>query len=239
MAVMDPIQQETTGGHTGQEASASQQPSRQAEAKRLFLAFWPDEDLARRLTHIMGTVPPSPFRTAAVQERDFHVTLHFLGAVAGQSERALVASLARATGAWHSFDLESTTIALLPSAARPHSLILDMQGIPRSTALEVHRRCADLLSALSLPVESRPWRPHITLAKIRSDSGHPERRRESMAADSESGIARQGSSGSRPASAWPQVSKFRMHVHSLHLVESVLGRSGARYDILESFALRA
>ena len=99
-----------------------------------------------------------------------HVTLKFLGEVP-EDALAPVADAVRATAAAHA----AITLALaglggFPSLARPRVL---WAGIPTGVA-EVGRLAAALervLEPLGFPPENRPFRGHVTIARVRSPRG--------------------------------------------------------------------
>jgi RNA 2',3'-cyclic 3'-phosphodiesterase len=131
-------------------------------AERWFFAIWPDDAvraaLASRLPELLavGVRPTHP--------SDFHLTLAFLGPLApdvlGCAERA--ADRIRA----HGFDLELDRVGRF---ARARVLWCAPASTPEPLAVLV----SDLQAALHLRSRrrSRPYRPHITLARVRAAAG--------------------------------------------------------------------
>ena len=123
---------------------------------RLFLALWPDEGVRRQLsTHASQWTWPSacvPYAPA-----DWHVTLHFIGDVNSDRVADIAASIA------------------VP--VQPCELILDQPGLWRhglavlgasevpAALLTMHDQLGDTLRKLALPVDTRPYQPHVTLAR--------------------------------------------------------------------------
>lgn len=128
-----------------------------AGAQRLFTALWPDDAvrhaLAQSLAHWSW-----PVGVATVKPERLHATLHFLGNVPAERIPQLDQALARV--GFDPFSLEfgvpdlwAGGIAVLrPHAMPPHLLAL-------------HGRLGDAIEGLGLPVESRPYRSHVTLAR--------------------------------------------------------------------------
>jgi len=123
---------------------------------RLFLALWPD---ARTRAGIVASQeawswPPAAARVPA--ER-LHITLHFIGSVARERLPRLVSGLQR--------PFESFEFTLERAEVWPNSVaVLQPDRTPHEMS-DLHRRLGDALSELGLPVESRPFRPHVTLAR--------------------------------------------------------------------------
>jgi len=97
---------------------------------------------------------------------NLHVTLAFLGEIdAAQAElaadavRAVSAGTARWSVAWGK-------ASAFPSLARPRVLWLGLGD--ESATNELQARLGAELTRRNLPVEERPFRPHLTLARVRS-----------------------------------------------------------------------
>jgi RNA 2',3'-cyclic 3'-phosphodiesterase len=126
-------------------------------AERWFFAIWPDDAvraaLASRLPELLadGVRPTHP--------SDFHLTLAFLGPLApdvlGCAERA--ADRIRA----HGFDLELDRVGRF---ARARVLWCAPASTPEPLAVLVSDLQARL-STCGLAADTRPYRPHITLAR--------------------------------------------------------------------------
>jgi len=125
-------------------------------ARRLFLALWPDQAVRSRIAEHAsqwlwnaGCVRYAP--------QDWHLTLHFIGAVPAERVSAIAAAVA------------------LPCT--PFELVLDQPMIwPRGLAVlgattlpaplqVLHERLGEALRTLNLTVDARRYRPHLTLAR--------------------------------------------------------------------------
>lgn len=125
-------------------------------ALRLFIALWPGPAVRRALAACRDAQPwPPGARPTA--DGQLHLTLHFIGAVPADRVDEVAAALA----------LPSSAIELVLDRveAWPRGLVvLCPTAIP--PALErLHGDLAAALHRLALPVESRPLRPHVTLAR--------------------------------------------------------------------------
>lgn len=129
-------------------------------ALRLFLALWPDDDTrAALLARQQAQTWPAAARLT--QANDLHLTLHFLGPV----PQTLLSTLKQA----------------LPAPREPISLTLDRVAVwpngvavlqPHATPpalLTLHRQLGDTLRQLGLPLETRLYQPHVTLARRARD----------------------------------------------------------------------
>lgn len=125
----------------------------EGEALRLFFALWPD-DITREAiaAHRQSVGRPVP-------ARNWHVTLAFLGKVARERLEPL-------TGAAAELSAGRCTLTLdrLGHWRRVAVTWLGASGTPTALA-DLHGQLTARIAGLRLPVEERPFRPHLTLAR--------------------------------------------------------------------------
>ena len=127
-----------------------------AEILRLFIGLWPDAATRRALVAWQRRWV-WPAGAAPVPPERLHLTLHFLGQVAAARLPELAPML----------DLPFTPFELRLGHAElwPRGLaVLCPDQIPDGLA-QLHAELAAALRRLTLPVEARPFRPHVTLAR--------------------------------------------------------------------------
>jgi len=126
------------------------------QPSRLFLALWPDAAVRDSL-RAWRDAWTWPRGASPVQADKLHVTLHFLGDVAGEQIPELMAGFAvpfspfalrfEHGALWHK------GIAVLEPAATPNGL------------LALHAELSHALVGLGLQPEARAYRPHVTMAR--------------------------------------------------------------------------
>ena len=123
---------------------------------RLFLALWPDDAVRERLARAQAAWAWPP-RAARVPLERLHLTLHFLGEVDGRAAGRLAASLPRLSS--------PVALRLDRPVLWPQGIaVLEPSSVPDALA-SLHAELAARLRVLALPVEARPYRPHVTLAR--------------------------------------------------------------------------
>jgi RNA 2',3'-cyclic 3'-phosphodiesterase len=123
---------------------------------RLFLALWPDSPTRAAISGWQQAWNWPPAAAPVVAER-LHLTLHFIGNVAREQLPRVAAGL--------KVDFDPFDFSLDSAEVWPNSVaVLQPQRTPHAMR-ELHRRLAHALQELQLPVESRPFRPHVTLAR--------------------------------------------------------------------------
>jgi 2'-5' RNA ligase len=125
---------------------------------RLFVAIdLPDEakDLLDALCH---GVPGARW----VRDRQFHLTLRFLGAVEGPAERAVAEALRSVR--CEPFPLRLQDVGHFPPRGNPRVL---WAGVERSAGLvELHRQVEKYVRRAGLGPEERKFSAHVTLARL-------------------------------------------------------------------------
>lgn len=144
-----------------------------------------------------------------------HLTLKFLGDTEEGLVPEIVAAIREATAGVHPFELRIRGTGAFPSLGRMNVIWVGAEGA------EALARIADALEAslesLGFPRERRPWKAHVTLARVK---GHRDLDRVRRILEAQ----RDASFGSIP-------------VDAVHLKKSVLKPDGAEYTTLERVPL--
>ena len=125
------------------------------DSARLFLALWPGRVLRDRLADwSRGCSWPPEARP--VPPAQWHLTLHFLGALPRTRLPALLEAL-------HVPFVPFTLMLGRPTLWRGGTAVLEVDPVARLLAL--HAALGRALQAEGLRVEVRPYHPHLTLAR--------------------------------------------------------------------------
>jgi 2'-5' RNA ligase len=180
--------------------SGSTSPRAESPTARLFVALWLDAGVRAQLAawHDRWRWPPAARPVAA---ENLHATLHFIGSFPRERIGELSGSLAA---------VRAKAPTLQPRGMelwRGGIAVLTLQPEPRLLAL--HERVGAALATLDVPLDARPFTPHVTLARKAGRALAPSE---------------------LPAVAW--------RATGFALVESV-GASRAPYEIRETWRLDA
>jgi 2'-5' RNA ligase len=126
--------------------------------RRLFFALWPDDATRQSLCHWQTHNLPHDVRWQ--HRADLHLTLHFLGPIEPRGVAELRSLGARCCVAG-TFALVLDAIGHWP---RAQVLWAGPNAIP-GELVALHVCLGEGLNALGHPVESRAFRPHVTLAR--------------------------------------------------------------------------
>lgn len=103
-----------------------------------------------------------------VKESNLHITLAFLGDISLVQSQQIVAGLRDVLSEISAFALESSSLMAFPSEESPR--ILAMVLIPKGPLIGLVDRIKTVLKQCDIPVELRPYVPHLTIGRIKHPS---------------------------------------------------------------------
>jgi len=127
------------------------------DSLRLFFALWPDDQTRQKLVRLNKSIEIKGFRP--VQPQNVHVTLVFLGNVDAASELLVkhsVTGISAKPFTW--------TFDRLSYWSRPKVLCLTCSQLPDEVEKLVTALNREVASC-GLQTDTRPYKPHITLAR--------------------------------------------------------------------------
>ena len=126
---------------------------------RLFIAIELPDELKRALGRLRADIPGARW----VPAEQIHLTLAFLGEVEEEIVGLLTFELARIQSP--AFKLCFTGVGCFPNRHRPRILWIGLQPEPRLNDLAT--KVNEVVQACGIPLEKRPFSPHITLARFK------------------------------------------------------------------------
>jgi 2'-5' RNA ligase len=183
---------------------------------RLFLALELPPATAGEIDVAAAPLRAMEPKLAWVPVQKLHLTLKFVG----DGDDARVAALVQATEAvaarHRSFEMTLAGVGAFPNFRRPRVVWMGVEGEPR---LELLHHDVEIAAAeAGYEVEGRPFRPHLTLARVRDP----------LPADRARALARAARAISYSATAF---------VDALTLFDSAASGSGAHYRRLHAATL--
>jgi 2'-5' RNA ligase len=145
---------------------------------RLFIALPIPPEIASAAAALLPDVPG----LRPVRPELLHITLAFLGRVADERLGEVLAACADAASAQQPFGVTLDRAGRFPEGGTPHVVWLGMgEGATESATLAGAVRRA--LAARALPFDDKPYRPHVTLARVKDDVDRPTARAIAAAAE--------------------------------------------------------
>jgi RNA 2',3'-cyclic 3'-phosphodiesterase len=176
---------------------------------RTFVAVFPPQSVREALFRAARDLPASKaFRLIGPEK--LHLTLKFLGNVAEDDLIRVEQALEQLRGRHEPFKVSTSGFGAFPSERRARILWVGVgegSGPLRAVAQSVD----DFLESAGFESERRPYVPHLTLGRARGQ-----------------GTKLDGASVYPPA--------LRFSVSGVDLVESVPGKGGVTYSVLETYS---
>jgi 2'-5' RNA ligase len=176
---------------------------------RLFIAVNLPDALRRAIHDAAAPLRRLAVPVKWVDPEGLHVTVKFLGAVDAGRVSAIQEALERACRGARAFPLPVGGFGAFPTPRDARVIWVGCEAVPPLELLQhgIEREFAEL----GFPIEGRPFRPHLTLGRVRAGARGEMRQLEPM-------LARLEFAG-------------EMTVRSVDLMESRTGPKGARYEI--------
>jgi 2'-5' RNA ligase len=150
-----------------------------------------------------------------VRPEQMHLTLAFLGDVDDGRVPSVCEAVEAAGKASRAFDLAVVGSGCFPPRGRVRVVWVGVDE-PSGALQSCQEACATGLEAVGFPRESRPFSPHLTLGRVKDDNTGGDLRRQVERLD---------------------VARVTQSVGEIHVVQSELLRSGARYTTVGRFPL--
>ena len=174
---------------------------------RAFLAIQPPEDVREELFGFR-LIPEPNTRLRRVPRDNIHLTVRFLGAISADTVEMLPAMMNEIGRSSARLPLTIEHIAAFPSR-KP---VVIAGGIAPNADLDtLAERVTSMVASLGIDADRRPFRPHITIARL--------------------------SRGGMPSPNLPVSLDLRFTATELVLFESKLNRDGAEYFRIHSTGL--
>ncbi len=190
------------------------------EQVRSFIAIELPDELNLRLSQLQARLKSdSQPWVKWVDPYSIHLTLKFLGNVAVSRIGEVTAAMKDAAGEISPFRLEVKELGAFPNLRRVQVVWVGFSGELDKLA-RLQQQIEESLAHLGFTRESRPFTPHLTLARVRDRASFEERQL----------------FGRVIANAGPEMD-YTFAVNSISLMKSQLTREGAIYSRFSSVGL--
>lgn len=187
---------------------------------RLFVALEVPDETREALAALIAELQPKCRSARWVRPDAMHITLKFIGHVGAERLAAIRNALANLKSP-EPIDMHFRGLGFFPGEKRPRVLWCGVEASPNAAVLAADMDRA--LARLGIEPESRPFTPHLTLARFKEDDGHSRGKRANSVAEILSLAA-------------IQMKEFgAIRTSEFHLFESKTKPTGAEYTRLETF----
>ncbi len=174
---------------------------------RLFAAVPIAEPARTEIAKLLARLREPGWPLRLVHDHGLHLTMKFFGEVPAGRLEVIEEAVRAAVPGTGALSLQLTGIGAFPTFRRPRIVWVGLDAPPALELLQdrLERRA----EAIGFPPEGAPFRPHVTLARVREGERLPAGALESLAG---------------------QYEPVGFLASELVLYESVLGRGGPRYE---------
>jgi 2'-5' RNA ligase len=190
------------------------------EPVRCFIAIELPEEVKAGLTRLQAKLKASQLQVKWVDPYGIHLTLKFLGNVAGDRISQITEAIEEATQGVPPFHLEIKGLGVFPNLRRVQVAWVGVSG-EVDKLLQLQKRLESNLAGLGFAPELRAFTPHLTLARVRDQASPDERQR-----------LGQLISGTKFEA------DYSFPVEAISLIRSQLTREGAIYSQISSVKLK-
>jgi len=134
---------------------------------RTFIAVDLDAPIRSALVEIGRRADVGPAKVKWTAIESLHVTLHFLGELTDAAAAKLCEACRTAAAKVRPFDFDVRRAVSVPPSGRKVRMAWAEVDDPDGRLAELHARLGKVVGALGHRVERRPFRPHVTLARVR------------------------------------------------------------------------
>ncbi len=182
---------------------------------RSFLAIELSDELRSSLDNLRTRLALPQFDVRWVATKNIHMTLRFLGEISEDEIPGISQAASNATAGEASFKVELIGIGSFPSTTSPRVIWAGTEQ--NSSLIRLEQNLTRELTRAKYPPPDKPFRPHLTLGRVKSSRGKGELKK----------LLQRNQ----------RVPIGSMVVEHISLIKSELRPSGPIYTILESFSL--
>jgi RNA 2',3'-cyclic 3'-phosphodiesterase len=139
---------------------------------RAFVALPVGEDVRSRLAEVQAKLRQSHAHVGWVAPENIHVSLAFMGDILQSQVAEVAGALNEAAARAPAFSFEVENIGVFGSPRSPRVIWAGIRECPEMMALQ--KDIAERITALGIELETRPFRPHLTLGRVRSGRGRED-----------------------------------------------------------------
>ena len=138
-------------------------------AVRAFIAIALPDNIVRYVEALQNQLRAAGLKMNWVRPRNIHLTLRFLGDIEQGQVAHVAAAMQSAALENAPFELAIQGMGVFPTPKRPRVLWVGVGG-QTDGLLNLHRSLEDALAAAGIARETRPFKGHLTVARIKGQA---------------------------------------------------------------------
>lgn len=135
---------------------------------RLFIALHLPDNIKQLLSAVITDLKTRGGKVKYVEPKNMHLTLKFLGNTEKEMVEPIIETLQNAVGSYTPFESSITKLGGFPNLKKPRVIWVDLFK-NREILGELSQRINNSLENLGIEKENKPFKPHLTLGRIKDD----------------------------------------------------------------------
>jgi 2'-5' RNA ligase len=134
---------------------------------RTFIAFPLPESVLTKISMIQERLKQYNWKVRWVPLSNIHLTLSFLGDIDILQKQRIENTLSPLLASQMPFQLRTGNLGVFPNPRRPNVIWLGMLGDTQKL-IQFQKKVQLSLEPLGFPVDKRPFKPHLTIGRVKS-----------------------------------------------------------------------
>jgi len=137
-----------------------------SETIRTFIAIELPEAVLSHIEKVQKGIKSCGFKASWVQTKGIHLTLKFLGNIAASDAEKVGEAMSETAKAHRPISLSAKGIGVFPGIKKPRVIWVGLSG-DTHPLIQMQKNLDENLQCLGFPKEDRPFKGHLTLARIK------------------------------------------------------------------------
>ncbi len=139
--------------------------------KRLFIALNLPSQIKNEIVFLINQLQKPNNGIKWVNPQGLHLTLHFLGYLDETQIEQVKLTMQSLEGKFHGFQFKTGKINAFPNLFNPRVIFLACEQINGNSVFKLQELLGEKLIQLGITIDKRPWQVHITLGRVKGESG--------------------------------------------------------------------
>ncbi|MCP4109934.1 MAG: RNA 2',3'-cyclic phosphodiesterase [Desulfobacteraceae bacterium] len=133
---------------------------------RTFIAFNLQEHIISHIRTVQNSMKSHEFKASWVRPENIHLTLKFLGNINEADVEKIGRKISDSASEYSPISLAAKGVGVFPGIKRPRVIWIGLKG-QTDILIELQKKLDENLEQIGFPRENRPFKAHLTLARIR------------------------------------------------------------------------
>ncbi len=149
-------------------AGFNRKGNRKINTIRTFIAFNLPEQIISHIRTVQNSIKSHGFKASWVVPENIHLTLKFVGNTNKADVEKIGRTMSDTVSEYSPISLAAKGLGVFPSIKRPRVIWIGLKG-QTSLLIELQKKLDENLEQIGFPRENRPFKAHLTLARIKGD----------------------------------------------------------------------